>query len=248
MRQRNRFDKNRNMKTALILVLSSDWFPYNRLTEVSMETWDSIEVPGLETVYYCSESEKKDTDKIIYLPIDNGLFSIGKKTLLAFEWALKNKEFDYISRPQANVYINKKELIKHIQTLPDTNVYATLEVVSNDDSESYGWGCGTLLSKDVVQKIVDSQVQWDHKKMEDVSMSQLVKRLGIQYTKGIVAAIDNMKTHWRVISYNIGESFDFNDFSEIPAKTEGHYWYRCKMDHDRTQDEIVMRELFKYLK
>lgn len=232
------------MKKALIMVLSSDWPPYDKMITTSQQTWDSINVNGVDSVFYCSKSDKQDSDKIIYLPTaGNGLYDIGKKTVLAFEWALKNKDFDYLSRPQANGYINKKELIKYVQTLPDKNVFATLEVPA---SPRWGWGVGTLLSRDVVQTIVNNKDKWDHRQMEDVAMSQLVDKLGIPWTKAKACSIDKMPDGWRCIVYGGGESFSFKDFSEI-VKAEGHFFFRCKQDYNREEDAFVMKELFKYL-
>lgn len=232
------------MKKALIMVLSSDWPPYSKMITTSQQTWDSVHVEGTDTVFYCSYSDKVDTDKVIYLPVDNGLYDIGKKTLLAFEWALKNKDFDYLSRPQANGYINKKELIKYVQTLPDEKVFATIEV---DTVPRWGWGVGTLLSRDIVKTIVDNKDKWDHHKMEDVAMSQLVDKLGIPWTKAMACSIDRMPDGWRCIVYGDGTSFSFKDFSEI-VKAEGHFFFRCKQDYNREEDAFVMKELFKYLK
>lgn len=235
------------MKTALILVLSSDWPPYDRLMQVSMETWDSINVEGLETIYYLA-GQKQNSDKIIYVDIDKSLQSIGKKTILAFEWALKNKSFDYIARPQANVYMQKNGLLKYIQTLPNTNVYCTIEVKTENPQDKWGWGCGTLWSRDVVQKLVNNQSNLNNAEMEDMALSKLSLRLGVPFTEAVFSSIDNMGTHWRAICYGKGDSFEFKEFSEIPDKAPDHFQFRCKQDADRTKDEYVMRELFKYLK
>lgn len=230
------------MKKALILVLSSDWAPYDRLMQVSMETWDSVNQDGLETVYYCNGT-KTNTDKVIYVDAPTDLFSMGKKTLLAFEWALKNKDFDYISRPQANAYIHKKQLIKYIQGLPDENLFAGIEATG---PPRFRWGVGICISRDVVEKLVANKDQWDHSKMEDVAMSELADRLGVPYYQGTACSIDKVSDAlWQCTSYG-SDSFQFKRFDEI-NKANGQYWFRCKQDYDRMKDEYVMRQLFKHL-
>lgn len=230
------------MKKALIFVVSSDWAPYDNLMKVSMETWDSVHVEGLETVFYCNGTQQ-NTERVLYIPGPTDIFSMGKKTLLAFEWALKNKDFDYISRPQANAYIHKKELIKYIQDLPDENVYAGIEAVG---PPRFRWGVGILLSRDVVQKLVDNKHNWDHSQMEDVAMSNLADKLRVPYYEGRACSIDKVSEgKWQCTSYGT-DSFQFKSFEEI-GKAKGQYWFRCKQDYDRRQDEVVMRELFKYL-
>lgn len=230
-------------KKCLILGIHSSWKPYDRIMQVALETWASVQVEGTETILYC-DGNKPNTDKVIYIDVPTDIFSIGYKTLAAFEWALKNKDFDYISRPQANGYIHKKELIKYIQDLPDNNVFAALECVG---PPRYRWGVAYLLSRDVIQKLVDNKHLWDHKKMEDVAMSDLADKLGVPYLQGKACSIDKVSDGlWQCTSYG-SESFQFTSFEDI-NKATGQYWFRCKQDYDRTKDEYVMRELFKHLK
>lgn len=227
------------------MVLSSDWHPYDSLMRCSQDTWDSIEVDNCETVYYLA-GRQPNNGKIIYVDVDKGLFSMGRKTLAAFEWALANKEFDYLSRPQANVFIHKTELVKYIQTLPDENVFDTIEVAATPTARHWSWGCGTLYSRDVVQKLVDNRNNWRHDLMEDMATGYLIDELGIPYRKGRLCSVDKQIEGWQATCYET-PSFQFKDFSEI-VKAEGQYYYRCKQDDNRAVDEVVMRELFKYLK
>ena len=233
------------MKKVLILVLSADFEPYSTMLSTSQKTWDSIDVEGTETIYYCGESNKPNTDKIIYFPVPESLYTMGRKLLMSFEWALKNKEFDYLARPHSCIYVNKKELLKYVQMLPNENIFATLKVTADP---VWGWGgIGFVLSRDVVQKIVDNKEHWDHRHMEDMSLSYLVNKLGIPYTNGRGCSIDNMGDCWRCMMYGHGESFEFTDFGDI-VKSKGQYFYRVKQDKDRSVDGKIMHELFKYLK
>src|SRR6185312_5614867 len=232
-------------KKCLILVLSSDWPPYDVLMNCSQSTWDSINVKNCETVYYIAGSNP-NTEKVIYVPVTNDLHSMGRKTLAAFEWALANKECNYLSRPQANVFIHKRELMNYIKTLPDENVFDTLEVLATPTTRRYGWGCGTLFSRDVVKKIVDNKHLWDHSQMEDVSMSHLLDDIGVPYRKGRIVSIDRQMNGWQATCYET-ESFQFRDLSEI-VKAKGQYWFRTKQDDNRAMDCVIMNELFKYLK
>lgn len=232
------------MKTVLILVLSADWPPYDSLMKCSQDTWDSVEVEGCETVYYFAGTEP-NTDNRVYFNVDKGMMSIGKKTIAALEWALNNKQFDYIARPNANCFVYKKGLLANVQTLPDTGVFTTLEVP--DKRENWGWGGGqAIISRDVVKLIVDNKHRWDHRDIEDMAMSRLVRRLGIPFTPAVACSIDKLPTRWRCMTYGT-EAFEFDDFSEI-VKAEGQFFFRTKQDRDRTKDVHIMHELFKYIK
>ncbi len=84
------------MSKALILVLSCQKKPYDTMVETSLNTWDSINVDGLETLFYYGEPVKDNTDKHIYFPVKEGLDTMGRKDIEAFEWVLKNNDFDFI--------------------------------------------------------------------------------------------------------------------------------------------------------
>jgi len=208
-----------------------------------MKTWDSIEVENCETVFYCVQSSKPDTDKVIYLPVKGGLFDVGRKTLMALEWALQNKEFDFIARAHSSIYVDKKELRKYIDTLPETNVISGLQVLGE---QSWLWGgCGFVLSKDVVQKIVANKDGWRHTEMEDRAISFLCSDLGIPFTQGMGCSIDKKDNDtWSCTSYGT-PGFDFDDFSAM--KKASQYYIRVKQDGHREIDEYLMNELFRVL-
>jgi hypothetical protein len=231
-------------KKVLNLVLSCESPPYDRLCKVSQETWDSIEVEGVETVYYFGESEKKNTDKFIYFPIKESLHTMGQKTLMAFEWALQNKEFDFLARPHSSIYVNKKALKAYVETLPEENVFASLQVVA---SPSWCWGgIGFLFSKDVVKKIVDNKNLFKAGLMEDMGISFIANELKIPFMQGRGCSIDKQKEGWLAMCYGT-DSYEFNEFSEI-RKDNAQYFYRCKQDGKRGVDEYIMQQLFQYLK
>jgi len=235
---------NTKMKKVLILVLSADFHPYDEMIQTSLNTWDSVEVEGVETAFYCGKSKKKNTDKIIYLNVKDGMLQMGHKALEAFKWAL-NKEFDYIARVNSSTYVNKKTLLQYVQNLPDNNLFAGIEADSQNGFKYCWGGTGYIISKDVIQKIVDNSNLWHHGYMEDESLSLIVKELGYDFTMGYGGAIDKMETDWRIISYGGGESISFTDFADLkPLK---HHFIRVKQDQRRLEDKFVMNELFRVL-
>lgn len=231
-------------KRVLILVLSADFPPYDRMITTAQETWNSVEVENMETVFYCGESDKTDTDKIIYLPVKESLHTMGHKLLLALGWSLKNKEFDYLARPHSSIYVNKKELMNYVNTLPETNVFSAIGV---DADPRWAWGgLGYVYSKDVIEKIIANKEHYRHDLMEDMAQSYLINKLEIPYTNGMGCSIDKKENGWLCLSYGGTETFEFSDFSEI-TKSKGQYYYRVKQDGKREVDEHIMRELFKHL-
>ncbi len=242
---------NFKMKKVLILVLSSDFPPYDKMIQTSLETWDTISVDGAESVFYCSQKDNpkwKNSDKIRYFDTGNSLYDMMDKNAEMYQWALLNKEFDYVARINASCYCDKKELIEYVQTLPTENVFVGVEVTDESKgAERWAWG-GTqfIFSSDVLQKLVNERHNFRKDIMEDMATSFIINKLGIEYTKGIPScSIDKTESGWTCISY-IGKSVSFTDFSDL--KDLGHVFYRVKQDGKREMDEYVMRELFKVLK
>ena len=235
------------MKKVLILVISADVHPYEEMINTSLNTWDSIEVPNCETIFYCGQSNKKDTDKVIYLPIKDGLFQMGYKTILALEWALRNKEFDYIARVNSSCYVRKDLLVEHCQTLEENNVFSGIEVNDGYRPKWMFGGGQFIYSKDVVKKFVTHKSLWNHKEIEDVSISHLANDINIPYHKGKFSSINKRENDWLVISYpNAEKNFTFTNFEDMKKSTD--FFFRVKCDGKREIDKIVMENLFNVFK
>lgn len=234
----------KKMKKVLILAIGCQLKPWDKMIQSSLDTWDSIEVEGVETIFYCGEPLKENTGKIIYFPIKESYSTMGEKMIQAFKWALKNKEFDYIARVNSSCYVDKKELIQHIQTLPDKELFQGLIVPESGKNQAWCWGGGQyIISKDVIQNIVDNRFYWNHELMEDVALSDIATRLNIPFTNGIACSIDKKENGW---SYTCYKTPNFE--SETIVKAEGQFFYRVKQDFDRAVDELIMKELYNVLK
>lgn len=233
------------MKKVIIAVISSQYPPYGKMMRTSQNTWDSIQVEGVETIYYCGQPVQENSHNTIYFDIKEDLFTMGQKDIMAYRWMLKNKDWDYMCRINSSCYVNKKNLIKYVQTLQDKDLFSGLEVTG--DVYPWMWGGGQyLISRDVVQRMVDMESQWDHSIMEDRAMSKLVNAMGISYHKGVTASIDENINGWMCTCYNADESFVFSDFKDI-NKNKIQFMYRVKQDRDRLLDKHIMEQLFKHL-
>lgn len=228
------------------MVLSANFQPYDNMVDTSESTWDSVKVDGCETIFYFGHPLKEYTENKIYLDIQEEYNNLGYKTLMAFDWALQNKEFDFISRINSSTYVNKKELIKYIQELPSENVFAGLKVAASKNNPEWLWGCNFTFSKDVIQKLVVNKNYLDKTLMEDVGISYLATKVGISFMQGKNCTIDKMPIGWRAMCYG-SESFEFSNFEDI-KKANGQFYFRCKQDYNREIDGFVMQELFKILK
>lgn len=226
-------------------MISSQHPPYGEMIATSQKTWDSDHIIGCETIFFCGEPLRAIERKIWYFPIPESLNTMGHKTIAALTQALKGREFDYVARVNSSTYVDKLELVKYVQTLPDKYVFEGLIVPKGHYPHKWMWGPAFILSKDVVQAVVDNAEKWDHSLMDDVAISLLLEELGISFRSGTMASIDKIADGWRCMSYG-GETFEFSDWKDI-KKTKGQYFFRCKQDYDRSVDKFVMEQLFENL-
>lgn len=234
------------MKKVLILAIGCQLDPWNKMIQTSLNTWDSISVEGVETIFYCGHPLKQNTDKIIYFDVKENYHTMGEKMLQAFDWALKNKDFDYIARVNGSCFVDKKQLVKFIQALPEFNCFSALEVTDKDASMNWAWGGGQfIISKDVIEKIVNNKPYWNHGVMEDVALGRFIHKMNIPYLPGKACSINKTGKGWILIGYG-GDSIEFTNFEDV-KNLENHF-YRVKIDNDRDVDAFLMNELFSVLK
>jgi len=103
---------------------------------------------------------------------------IRKKTLLAFD-AIKHYDFDYIFRTNSCSYIDKINLCKFLENKPLDNFYCGVRgVYQNIEFIS---GAGYILSKNLLENIIESNHLFDDSYIDDVSLSILLKRKKVKF-------------------------------------------------------------------
>jgi hypothetical protein len=230
------------MKKVLILVVSSVEHPYLKMIDTSLNTWDKVEVEGVETIFY-SGIPYVEKEKLIQFPYKESYSTMGYKMLDAFEFALEHYSFDYIARVNSSCYVDKKKLIEYCNNLEEENVFSCIEVASEP---IWAWGGGQfILSKDVVQKVLVNKDKYNHNVMEDVALSRLVDEIGVPYHKGKCCSINEATDGWVLMGYG-GDSIEFKNFNEV--KKLNNHFYRVKIDRDRSIDEYLMNQLYSVLK
>lgn len=241
-----------NLKSVLILVLSTDMrdvqgtgpeYHYKTLADTQMATWDSVEVEGVKTIFYFANANGRTGDNVLCCATADGFFDMGRKTIAAFEYALANRTFDYVFRANASLYVHKPGLLHYIQSQPETKL--ALGVGAPHNGKTFLWGPGYLLSRDVVQKVVDAKAGFDHTQMDDVALSQLLDTLGIPLdNRGSLCSIAITGEKYQATFYENGfaGAAEFRDLAHIKT-LQDQFAFRVKTDSDRTVDIRLMREL-----
>lgn len=202
---------------------------------------------GLETLFYSSMGTKPEWPGLICVNAPEGYYNIGHKNLLAYKWALDNREWDFMARINASCYVSKKLLVDHVQKQPERELFqgCTAPLVGGG---LFLWGGGQyLISRDVVQAMVNKPQLWNHALMEDVAMSEMVQKMGYTLDNDCAScSINRTPNDWLTIAYSNRSQggFNFNEFSEFKEQNRCHF-IRVKQDGDREGDIRIMRELHK---
>lgn len=192
------------MPKILIMVLSYNESPYKELMLAQQDTFDSVEVEGVKTIYYhggCSVPPNGEYGSVgiikrppnsweeISLQCDDQYYFMAQKMKLALDY-VKASEWDYdiIFRTNSSSYVNKKRLLEFAESLPKEKLYAGWTMVdSNHDGGLAVSGAGIWLSRDTAEMLRD-QIDPAVEMEEDVYIGRILRGNGI-------VAIDDRSRH-----------------------------------------------------
>jgi hypothetical protein len=143
----------------LILVQSIEVREYPELIKKQKETWDSVEVPDVKTIFYYQDPEKDaliGQDMYIKSNISMhfmfNVFIEALKRSLEFDW-------DFVFRTDNSTYVNKSLLKEILSTKPTKAYYAgssySGKVSKNITRLPFKWGEGIVLSRDIAEFLVN---------------------------------------------------------------------------------------------
>jgi len=206
----------------IILVLSYDdnGGVYDTFQKAQSETWDKELYPDIETFFFYGDSnENKIIGKKIYVTVDSGLWSCGLKTIESLKLINSNFDYDFLFRTNSSSYVDKQLLSDFLYDKPKKNYYAGHS--AHDQGVNYVSGSGIILSKDLVDIIIENQNQVDSGLMDDASFAKILNSRGTyptqvdrcNYSDGIVNNLDCKSFLYRLKSNN--REFDIRNMYQI---------------------------------
>lgn len=236
----------KTLKKVIILVMSSSNPVYQSLENAIKETWYNLKGDDVEIIFYKDSGSNNFINQPhfdgvnLILPCQDGFYTLGQKTLMAFDWVFKNYEFEYIYRSNLGAFVNVHNLNDFIESKPKTNFYCG--IVGKDTyylgkEVEFASGSGYFLSNDVVKIILDNQQLWKHHVVDDVALGELLSNFDIKVDRSAMRKnICDGRTF-----YQIGET-EVNEISEFVI-----YHTRLR-SNDRNEDIENMINIYKKIK
>jgi len=211
-----------NLKIAT-LIISSNTYPATRNTKAQKKIYLNSNKSQKDIYWYRQGERSQLSGKLsnligndLFLDISDDTLSMGKKTIMAFEWAERNLNYDYILRPTPSSYINFNYLENFITKNFGTNeiVYAgNIQKTQDIDGNQIEFVSGStiILNKNTVQKIIENQHLWNHTYWDDVALSLLLKEVNV-----VPQPSNRFDVKGNALLENIPKNF---------------YQYRCRADN-----------------
>jgi hypothetical protein len=212
------------MKILVLVLTYLDNGIYSNLYHKQNETWNSIDVDGVDVYFNINDGEKKEIKgHFIINDLPETVETEGYKIINCFEQTL-NWDYDYIYHTNSSSYVDKKLLHEWLLDKPRENFYSGL--IGDYSGYKFASGCGFTISKDVVKKILEHQNEWSHGDCDDATLGILLNSLNIPIYPA--------------------PRFDIIDkrITEIP---DNYFHYRCKT-HDRDWDVQNFDKIFNLKK
>lgn len=218
------------MHILILIIAVHDYGVYDALKKAQNETWNSLNVENIDTFFIYGDSEVNEIkDNNIYtdikekLWIDNSPLSCAKKTLKALDILFENGyEYNFLFRTNLGSYVDKANLYKHINNIPNDYQYYYDGIVGGENKDIYDNyvgdflyvnGSTIIMSKSTCDLLRKNREELeDDKFIDDAAIGKLLKKYNIipKNTETYSDINDMSKFHYKLKTNN-----RFNDIQSM---------------------------------
>ena len=205
------------MNKIIILVLASDTYPSYRNHLAQKKTWVMHKSENVKVYFYKAGENTGIKNNDLIVKSGSRADEIGYKNFEAFDWIIKNEDFDFLFRTNTSSFINVKNLHEYINKSHNRSdlIYdgkiINLKNKKNDTCIKFVSGSGILFSKKTIETLVNNKDEYDHSLWEDVAIGELLNKKGVFPTNG---------KRYDIQGNIYKENIHLN-----------HYHYRCRIDN-----------------
>tara|TARA_B110000003_G_C16654660_1_gene535966 strand:+ start:14304 stop:15218 length:915 start_codon:yes stop_codon:yes gene_type:complete len=227
-----------NIKIATFII-SSNTYPATRNIKAQKKIYLNRRNPQ-DNIFWYRQGSKSQLDggksnllgNDLFLDISDDTLSMGKKTLLAFQWAEDNLDYDFIVRPTPSSYVNFKNLNNFINKNFNSKdvIYAgSIQSTKDNDGDLLNFVSGStlVLSKKCIQLILENKDLWDHSYWDDVGLAILLKELNVK-------------------AFHV-DRFDVPGNPYLLTVPMEYYQYRCRADNHYGYPRFIESHILKHI-
>ena len=207
------------MKFLVLVICAEGTTIYDNLENAVRNTWGTLKDDRWEIFYLHSnpkiEKPYLDGDKF-YAKTQENLNSIGHKMIQAFDFFSNNYEFDYIFRTNLSSYVDLPKLA----TILESKNFNYDGVVGKAAGIQFASGAGYVLSKNLVNYVINHKQYWNHSLIDDLALGRLMNDNKI-FPPGELT---------RQTINRVSEKIDLNQ-----------YHYRCKQTNRHEDIQLINR-------
>jgi len=223
---------NNNPKILILVLCSRNYLSFIS-SKAQQKIWKNYtELFNIEHFIGHSYNSEREVDHVsakkgnyLVLNTDDSYKNLATKTLLAFDWAVSNLDFDYVFRTNTSSFVDYKKLQQFVKRNQNNLDYSgvVLDVMEGDTIAS---GAGFFLSRKNVELLLENREIFDTFLPDDVAIARLLKNFGISPSNLIRK---NLKSVPKPSSVYQSE----------------HFHYRCRLDpqYHRILEPLLMKYL-----
>ncbi len=148
----------------------------------------------------------KNSGSVIHFHFPDTYVTYRWKELALFKYFLEETSSDYLFLVSTASYVRPNELMKFVSTLPLHGAYAGARPYPEANFVS---GACRILSRDVVQKVVENRKAFDPAVIEDMSLGNLIQSFGIEPIYTSLNNIDSVESLNRMSDEELLSKFHF---------------------------------------
>ena len=190
------------------------------------ETWASVPVSDVETLFYYGGADFAREGADLVVPVADDLLHVGRKTIACFEYVLEHCTFDVIFRTNTSTYIDLPELSDFVAgRAHSSRFYAG---VLGTRPLPFASGSGYFLSRDLVELLVREQARLSPDLVDDVAVA------------AVLAEFD--------VTPEPAPRQDFDRVRDLRDLDRSQFQFRCRTQSwHRLEDARIMRGIHRIL-
>jgi hypothetical protein len=153
----------------------------------------------------------------LVFPGISGWAGILPTTLSALEYVRLNFEYDFIVRTNVSSYWNVRNLITVLDGMPKNDLFMGVVGTANVENDELDFisGAGMIMSRNIVEKIIENRSKIDFSYIDDVALGILARDLELNLTPGVRQDFSRILTLLTRPSFELSKIYHFRLRSEF---------------------------------